>query len=879
MSFILLVLWVGVCCFSLMLAVFLVKPLFSFKRSREADNSIEVFREDCPELFAVIDDIVRNTGNKMPKHVYLSADVNACVFFNSSFWSIFLPVRKNLKIGLGLFEGLSVNEIKSILAHEFGHFSQKSMRVGSTVYVVHHVLYDMTFTEDFWDRLLDEWCSASYAPWAFMGGVTRKFTGLIKNMNISMYRFVDRSYSKLSRQMEFDADNVSCNYVGSNVFISGMYKTEVNSRQHGLFVETLKSLIDEKKTCRNIFDAYHQIIKELPEGYVIDIEYNKPMAEPQDHMKAKSRVNIEGTWDSHPELEARIANARQNASSILEKDVKEAWTLIPDKVKQMVSDKFLSQVDGREQLEVLSDNAFKEVAKKYLIDHLYKPELKPFFSRRIVAFNVGDIDLINKKVANPFTEENRVVIDNFLVAANDWSILNQVYNGKRDVNRIEYDGKEIPRKGFGRVVRAHKQYYEDLLNQVVSIDRRVYIFLMSEAIDEESRNNIKNAYELLFYADYIITTTLAKLFEERKKINMRLTETAQSSVRTEDDIASLETDVIMYIGNLKDCLKEMDMGAIRLVTNDDYVNKLRSVIDMSYNDNALLDGNFLNTFVIQLPQDVLYVHQLIEDFAKNQINNYAEQYADNPSSEEDAEESYDSTDERLTVADYEVERDDTDHIGPWVLFVFFAAFIFVMFYLRNCVGTEHTESDTPSAVSTEISAEYSNTDSSAYVLDGDAEHNNLEKNGPLLIEGEITDDNMVLIIPQGVFAEKKESGKRTYVYDLCDDKVAPNITMRLISSSYENFDELGFENVWKQAKEQNEDGTVSADYGNLEKSMHGDISIYTRKTIYHGDYDVYWSFCVLCDRSSDKVILLSGWSKMEDDTMLRKIIENVKFKR
>jgi hypothetical protein len=173
--------------------------LFSFTRSKEADDSVEIKREDCPELFMVIDDIVKHTGCKKPKHVYLSVDVNACVFFNSSFWSIFFPVRKNLKIGLGLFEGLNIDELKSILAHEFGHFSQKSMKIGSTVYVINQVLYNMTYTQDFWDKMLDAWCSSSYSPWAITGGLTRWFTNGVKRMNVSMYRFVERGYRKLSR--------------------------------------------------------------------------------------------------------------------------------------------------------------------------------------------------------------------------------------------------------------------------------------------------------------------------------------------------------------------------------------------------------------------------------------------------------------------------------------------------------------------------------------------------------------------------------------------------------------------------------------------------------------------------------------------------------
>jgi hypothetical protein len=36
--------------------------------------------------------------------------------------------KKNLTIGIGLINSTSVGELKTILAHEFGHFSQRSMK-------------------------------------------------------------------------------------------------------------------------------------------------------------------------------------------------------------------------------------------------------------------------------------------------------------------------------------------------------------------------------------------------------------------------------------------------------------------------------------------------------------------------------------------------------------------------------------------------------------------------------------------------------------------------------------------------------------------------------------------------------------------------------
>jgi len=118
-----ILLGLGVIGMGVMVFVFLIK--FIFKRNIvDRSHLIEIKKADEPRLFALLQEIVDETHTQFPKKVYLSSSVNAGVFYNSSFWSMFFTVRKNLEIGLGLVNGVSEAELKAILAHEFGHFSQ-----------------------------------------------------------------------------------------------------------------------------------------------------------------------------------------------------------------------------------------------------------------------------------------------------------------------------------------------------------------------------------------------------------------------------------------------------------------------------------------------------------------------------------------------------------------------------------------------------------------------------------------------------------------------------------------------------------------------------------------------------------------------------------
>ncbi|MFC2494247.1 MAG: M48 family metallopeptidase, partial [Prevotella sp.] len=142
--------YLGVIALCLMFGLFLVKFIFT-QLNVEEEGRIQVKESDCPQLFELIRHVARATKCPMPHKVFLSTEINACVYFNTTFWSMFFPVRKNLVLGVGLFATTSTEEIKGILAHEFGHFSQDSMKISSVVYTANIVMGNLVYGEDAWD--------------------------------------------------------------------------------------------------------------------------------------------------------------------------------------------------------------------------------------------------------------------------------------------------------------------------------------------------------------------------------------------------------------------------------------------------------------------------------------------------------------------------------------------------------------------------------------------------------------------------------------------------------------------------------------------------------------------------------------------------------
>src|SRR5262249_56724551 len=82
-------------------------------------------------------------------------EVNAAVMTHTGLTSLFWPTGKDLLIGLGLVNVLTLSEFKSVLAHEFGHFAQKSTRLGGYVYTANRIIYDLVCGRDWFDETVE----------------------------------------------------------------------------------------------------------------------------------------------------------------------------------------------------------------------------------------------------------------------------------------------------------------------------------------------------------------------------------------------------------------------------------------------------------------------------------------------------------------------------------------------------------------------------------------------------------------------------------------------------------------------------------------------------------------------------------------------------
>lgn len=100
-----------------------------------------VTREEAPEMFAVLDDVLQRTASKTKSKAKAVpiASVTLDSEFNASIcqiprWGVFGNYTNHLQLGVPLLAALSVAELKTVLAHEIGHLGGDHGKFAAWIY-------------------------------------------------------------------------------------------------------------------------------------------------------------------------------------------------------------------------------------------------------------------------------------------------------------------------------------------------------------------------------------------------------------------------------------------------------------------------------------------------------------------------------------------------------------------------------------------------------------------------------------------------------------------------------------------------------------------------------------------------------------------------
>jgi Zn-dependent protease with chaperone function len=340
------------------LAVFLLKALFFIKRGG-VGSDVEVTEAEQPRLFNFLYRLADEAGAPRPNRVYLSARVNAAVFYDLSVVNLIFPSKKNLEIGLALVNVLTLSETKAVLAHEFGHFAQRSMAIGSWVYIAQQIATQVITKRDMLDSFL-KGLSRTDPRIAWFGWVLSLIVWSIRSLLDTVLSVVVLAQRALSRQMEFQADLVSVSLTGSDELVHALHKLQAADEAWSRTLSFTNSELRQGRMPFDLFKVQTQIIKKM--AHIFDDEDYGQVPKITEGQAEAHRVFKSGfaqppqMWSTHPANADREENAKKIYLTAPH-DARSAWLLFDhvEKVKTDVVNGLVGDVYTSGDDELLAD--------------------------------------------------------------------------------------------------------------------------------------------------------------------------------------------------------------------------------------------------------------------------------------------------------------------------------------------------------------------------------------------------------------------------------------------------------------------------------------------------------------------------------------------
>ena len=361
----------GVC--AAFLAVFMLKALF-FIQHRFDIQDIEITRAEEPELFEFIDRLADEARAPRAHKVFLSPRVNAAVFYDLSLLNLIIPSKKNLEIGLGLVNVVNLGELKAVLAHEFGHFAQRSMAVGRWVYIAREIANHVVERRDALDKLLAQ-LSRFDLRVAWVGWLLSIIVWSIRSIMQVLLRLVMLAERALSRQMEFQADLVAVSLTGSDALIHALHRLGAADDAWDKTLSFAGAEAGNKRGISDLFAVQTRIIDRMRE-ILNQPTYGAVPPLPADarnsHRVFKSELaQPPRMWMTHPPSSDREHNAKQRyvAAPV---DDRSAWDLFSNAQK----------LKERMSAHVLRDATIEPTPMTATLENLDKLYGRAFLDRR-----------------------------------------------------------------------------------------------------------------------------------------------------------------------------------------------------------------------------------------------------------------------------------------------------------------------------------------------------------------------------------------------------------------------------------------------------------------------------------------------------------------
>jgi Zn-dependent protease with chaperone function len=378
---------VGALC-AAFFGLFMLKAVLSIRKPLP-EGLTEVTAKEQPKLFSFLYDLADQAGAPRPHRVFLSNRVNAAVFYDVSLLNLIFPSRKNLEIGLPLVNVLPLGELRAVLAHEFGHFAQRSMAVGRWAYVAQQVATHLVSHRDKFDGFLDGLGRIDIRLRVF-AWLLQLVVWAIRSLVESAFRLVIAMQSALSREMEMQADLVAVSLTGSDALVHALHRLHAADDAWGRAMSFVRGEAAEKRATRDAFAVQSHITQRMA-AILDDPTYGGvpalPAEQPELHRVFKaSLAQPPKMWQTHPLNHEREANAKRVYVPVAIEQTS-AWSLFdePAALRQRMTAQLLEgrAADAPPLVDTDLETSLRTLGEQYRREQYHRRYCGIYFGRAL----------------------------------------------------------------------------------------------------------------------------------------------------------------------------------------------------------------------------------------------------------------------------------------------------------------------------------------------------------------------------------------------------------------------------------------------------------------------------------------------------------------
>jgi Zn-dependent protease with chaperone function len=388
---------------------FLFKPLLS--RPAKSPALIELGREDEQILFEFVDRVCSMIGAPSPRQIEIDIQVNASASLRRG-WRSFASNDLKLTIGLPLVAGLTVRQFAGVLAHEFGHFSQKAgMRVYFLIWNVRYWFIRVAHERDRWDVKLEQAMKTSGTRTRLILSTAQGAVTASRAILRGLLQAATWISAWFSRQMEFDADRHQAALVGGGTSEEILTQLPLLSAA----CEWAWTDVNQSWTHRRLAEDFPAVVQHRSE----EITQKTREGILQSVMSEKTE-----RWATHPCTRERIANVKNIEGALMEAFDQPAQLLFGD----------FDELCRRATLHHYQSRLAGELDRTAFVpSHTFLEELTARTARQQAQLMVfSSISMPSRWFTLPETEEDKQEIQFVFPAADPsaeyWKVLQQSLN-------------------------------------------------------------------------------------------------------------------------------------------------------------------------------------------------------------------------------------------------------------------------------------------------------------------------------------------------------------------------------------------------------------------------------------------------------------------